>query len=379
MTASPDIPTAQADATGRPDGVAQPACGSIVPPGRRTAFRCGADRRACRRALCRGPRRAGRCAGANHADPVAGRPIVTPAPTPQPALTPRHALLALAIVIVWGTNFVVIKLALAHLPPLLFATLRFTLAAIPGVFLLRRPAVPLGQLALYGILIGVGQFGLLFVAIGDGFAPGLASLIVQSQVFFTIGLALWLSSERVARVQIGALLLGAAGIGLIAAHTGGGTSLAGVALVLGAALAWAGGNIVQRQSAGVDMLAYVVWASLFAVPPLFVLSLVREGWPAMVGGVRDARWTTWAAVAWQSVGNTMFGYGAWGFLLTRYPAATIAPWSLLVPVFGMGAAAAWLGEPLSGWKLAAAALILGGLALNLVWPRARRWLVSPEG
>ena len=295
------------------------------------------------------------------------------------ALTPRDAVLALAIVAVWGTNFVVIKVALGHLPPLLFATLRFGLAAFPGVFLLRRPAVPLGALALYGILIGVGQFGLLFIAIDGRIAPGLASLVVQSQVFFTIGMALWLSGERLVMGQVVALALGAAGLGIIAAHSGGATSLAGIALVLAAALAWACGNMVQRRSVGVDMLAYVVWASLFAVPPLFLLSLAREGWPAIAAGVEGAGWTTWVAVVWQAVGNTMFGYGMWGLLLTRYPAATVAPWSLLVPLFGMGAAAAWLGEPLPAWKLFAAALILGGLALNLLWPRlARLWVTSSE-
>ena len=136
--------------------------------------------------------------------------------------------------------------------------------------------------------------------------------------------------------------------------------------------------MVQRRSVGVDMLAYVVWASLFAVPPLLILSLLREGWPAIAAGVQRAGWTTWAAVAWQAVGNTMFGYGAWGFLLTRYPAATVAPWSLLVPVFGMGAAAAWLGEPLPGWKLAAGALILGGLGLSLLAPALVRRFTPPR-
>ena len=295
------------------------------------------------------------------------------------ALTPRHALLALAVVAVWGTNFVVIKLALGHLPPLLFATLRFTLAALPGVFLLKRPPVPLRTLALYGILIGVGQFGLLFIAMNGSIAPGLASLLMQSQVFLTIGLALWLGGEGLQRVQLVALTLGAAGLGVIATHTGGATSLGGVGLCLAASLSWACGNMVQRRSTGVDMLAYVVWASLFAVPPLFVLALWREGWPAMAAGVAAADWTTWAAIVWQAIGNTMFGYGVWGFLLTRYPAAIVAPWSLLVPVFGMAAAAAILGEPLPPWKLAAGALILGGLALTLFWPHfARRFSRSLE-
>lgn len=293
-------------------------------------------------------------------------------------LTPRHTLLAVAIVAVWGTNFVVIKLALAHLPPLLFATLRFTLAAFPGVFLLRRPAVPLRQLATYGILTGVGQFGLLFIAIHGGFAPGLASLVIQSHVFFTIGLALWLSGERLCPAQLVALALGAAGIAVIGANTGGTTTLGGVAMVLGAALAWASSNMIQRRAIGVNMLAYVVWASLFAVPPLLLLSLWIDGWPAIVAGIRGAGTTTWAAVMWQAVGNTMFGYGAWGFLLTRYPAATVAPWSLLVPVFGMTTAAWWLAEPLPGWKLGAAAMILGGLALNVWWPRFARTTISQE-
>lgn len=294
------------------------------------------------------------------------------------ALTPRHALLALAVAAVWGTNFVIIKLALAHLPPLLFATLRFALAAIPGVFFLRRPKVPLAQIALYGILIGVGQFGLLFIAINGRIAPGLASLVVQSQVFFTIGLAMLMTGERLRAIQIVALAMGAAGIALIGANTGGATSLTGIVLVLGAAFSWACGNIVQRRSVGVDMLAYVVWASLFAIPPLFALSIALEGWTAIVAGVANADASTWGAVAWQAIGNTMFGYGAWGFLLTRYPAATVAPWSLLVPVFGIAAAAWWLAEPLPGWKIAAGALVFGGLAINLFWPQfSRRFLSRP--
>ena len=76
----------------------------------------------------------------------------------------RHFFLALAVVAVWGTNFVVIKLALGQLPPLLFGALRFAFALLPAVFFLRRPAVPWANLAGYGLLIGAGQFGLLYLA-----------------------------------------------------------------------------------------------------------------------------------------------------------------------------------------------------------------------
>jgi O-acetylserine/cysteine efflux transporter len=119
------------------------------------------------------------------------------------------------------------------------------------------------------------------------------------------------------------------------------------------------------------MLAFVVWASLFSIPPLAVLSLVFEGWPAIAQGLAAADAATWATVLWQSVGNTLFGYAVWGWLLSRYPAATIAPMSLLVPVFGMAASAVWLGEALPAWKLAAAALVIAGLAVNVFWPGVR--------
>ncbi|MFZ4690473.1 MAG: EamA family transporter [Polymorphobacter sp.] len=280
----------------------------------------------------------------------------------------RAFLLALAVVAVWGTNFVVIRLGLDALPPLLFAALRFAAVVVPMVFLVKRPPLPWRDLAAYGLFIGVGQFGLLFIAIDGLIAPGLASLVVQVQVVFTIGLAMRGTGERLAPVQYAALALAVAGIGIILAHTGGTTTPLGVALVVGAALGWSLGNMVQRRAGRVDMLAFVVWSSLFAVPPLFALALLFEGPGRIVEAVTAASAGVWAAVAWQAVGNTMFGYGAWGWLLARYPAASVAPMALLVPVFGMGAAAWWLGEPLPAWKLAAAALIIGGLAVNLFGP-----------
>ena len=282
-----------------------------------------------------------------------------------------HLLLAVAVVAVWGTNFVVIKLGLAHLPPLLFAALRFFFAVVPAVFFLPRPAVPWRDLAAYGVLIGAGQFGLLFIAMHGHISPGLASLVIQTQVFFTIGLAMWLSHEKLRAYQGVALLLALAGIAVIASHTDGTTTVGGLGLVLVAALSWAGGNLVSRRAGSVNMLAYVVWASMFSVPPLLLFSLVMEGWPAIAQGLRQADAATWAAVLWQTVGNTLFGYTAWAWLLARHPAATVSPMALLVPVFGMGASAWWLGEPLPWWKLQAAALVLAGLALNLLWPRLR--------
>jgi O-acetylserine/cysteine efflux transporter len=272
---------------------------------------------------------------------------------------------------VWGSNFVVIRAGLAHLPPLLFAFLRFALVLVPAVFFLKRPAVAWRNLVTYGVLIGAGNFGLLYIAMNGHITPGLASLVLQTQVFFTIGLAMYLTGDRMQRYQGLALALALAGILIILAHTDTATTPLGMVLALGAALGWASGNMVIRATPSVDMLPFVVWASLFSAPPLLLLSLVFEGWPLIRDSLAAAGPDAWAAVIWQSVANTMFGYSVWGWLLARYPAATVAPMSLLVPVFGMAASAVWLSEPLPGWKLAAAGLVLSGLALNLLWPKLR--------
>ncbi len=301
----------------------------------------------------------------------------------QSVIPARHLLLAFAVVFVWGTNFVVIRLALDTLPPLLFATLRYLLAALPFMLLVKRPQVPWRNLAAYGVLIGVGQFGLLFIAMQRDISPGLASLVIQSQVFFTMALAMVLSGDRPRLFQILASVVAAIGMVVIALRTDGSTTLPGLLLVTLAAISWAAGNIVARSAAlaqqarggePLNMLGYVVWSSAFAVPPLFLLSLWFEGWPRIVAGVTHAGWSTWLAVLWQSYGNTIFGYGAWAWLLGRYAAASVSPMALLVPVFGMAASALLLGERMPGWKLLAAGLVLLGLTINVLWPHVqRRW------
>lgn len=299
-------------------------------------------------------------------------PVVATALTRPAALPASHLLLALAVIIVWGTNFVVIRVGLDALPPLTFATLRFAFAFLPAALFVPRPRVAWRALALYGVLIGFGQFGLLFIAMNGRISPGLASLVVQSQVFFTIALAMRGRGERLAPYQLVALLLATAGIALIAGLAGGSATPVGLALVLIAAMAWAGGNHVARESGVRNMLAFVIWASLFSVPPLLAAALILEGPQAISAALVAAGPGTWAAVLWQAAGNTLFGYAAWGWLLAQHPAATVTPLAMLVPVFGIGASALLLGEALPVWKVGAAALVIGGLAINTLWPIAGR-------
>jgi O-acetylserine/cysteine efflux transporter len=289
-------------------------------------------------------------------------------------MPPLHIALALLVVAVWGTNFVVIKIGLRDFPPFLFATLRFALTALPWMLFIRRPQARWRWLALFGVFLGAGQFGFMFFAMRADISPGLASLVIQMQVFFTIGLSVLIFAEQVSRSALGGIALAAAGLGVIAWHTDATVTTAGIFMVLMAAFFWACASITVKQAAlqrgaRIDMFGFMVWSSVFAVPPLLILSLAFDGaatdWHAIAGAHADA----WAALAWQVIGNSLFGYVAWNWLLTRYDAATITPYALLVPVFGMGASALLLGEPLPVWKISAAALVMAGLALLTLMPR----------
>lgn len=283
-----------------------------------------------------------------------------------------HLLVALAVVAVWGTNFTVSKLGLATWPPLLFTALRFGFSALPA-FLLPRPQVPWTTLTVYGLLIGPGMFALMFTAMQGDISPGLASLVVQTQVFFTIGLSAWLQGERIARLQMLALAVAVAGILVIGwnvTSNAGDTVVTwrGLSLVLGAALSWALTNIVVKRAGKVDILPFMAWSSIPPAIALFALSFAVEG--ARWGqALHSAGAVAWSAALWQAVGNTLFGYGAWSWLLARHPAASVAPTALLVPVFGMGTSALVLGEALPLWKLVAAVLVMAGLALNILASR----------
>ncbi len=294
-------------------------------------------------------------------------------------LTFRHFLLALAVVFVWGTNFVVIKYALHVFPPITLAALRFIFVFFPAIFFIKRPPVSWGNLASYGIMIGAGLFGLLFYAMRADISPGLASLVIQTQVFFTIGCSMLMTGERMKPYQWPALLLAVGGIVVIGLHTDATTTVKGLVIVLVAALSWAGGNMAGKRAGNINMLAYVVWSAPFAALCLVIPAIALEGIPAIEAGLMHANALTWGAVVWQSVGNSLFGYAMWAWLLARYPSSTITPTALLVPVFGMSAASLLLHEPMPVWKIVAALMVIAGLAMNLLWPRiAAKFRLSRE-
>lgn len=288
-----------------------------------------------------------------------------------PAMSVRDLLLASLLITVWSSNFVVAPIGLRLVPPFTLATLRFAFAAVPAIFLVRRPRVSWARLASFGALFGVGQFGLLFLGIREGLAPSLAALILQMQVFFTAGFAAVFFGERVRLHSLFALGLAAAGLVLIGFKGETSAPATGVLLALLAALSWALCNMIGRQVDRAEMPAFIIWSSLLAIPPLLVATFWIEGPARLVSVILHPGAEIIAIVVWQSCANTIWGYTVWNRLLARYSAAQVAPLSLPVPIIAGLLSSLILGEPIFAWKIEACALVLAGLGVNLLAGRRR--------
>ncbi len=284
---------------------------------------------------------------------------------PAAALPIRRLLLALLIVAIWGSNFVAIKLALHDLPPLLLVTLRFIFVAVPAVFFLPRPAVPVRQLLVYGFSMFGFQFGFMFLGMKLGVSAGLASLILQFQVFVTLGLAVVFLKETVAWPQVVGALTATAGFVVVGLHTGGDVTVAGFLCLLLAAVSWAIGNLTSKRLGKVNALALVVWGSLPVAGAMAIASLVLEGPTLILHSLTHVGLTAVLSTAYTVYFSTLVAYSLWSWLLSHHPATTVTPFALLVPVFGMITSALFLGESLPAWKLLAATLVIAGLSLTI--------------
>jgi len=309
---------------------------------------------------------------------VPATPATTPAASAHPAPLPlRDLLLAAIVVVAWGVNFVVIKVGLAGVPPLLLGALRFTLAAFPAVLFVPRPRVALRWVVAYGATICVGQFAFLFSAMHLGMPAGLASLVLQAQAFFTIGIATVALGERWHLHGALGLALAAGGLWLIGAARGAGeVPVVGLILTLCAALSWAAGNVITKRMGPVDLLSLVVWSALVAPIPFLALSLALEGPDRIAASLAGLGWRSAAAVAYLAFVASLLGYTLWGRLLARHSTHRIAPLSLLVPVVGLLSASAFLGEELGPAQWVGGALVMAGLLVNVFGGRARAWWMA---
>jgi O-acetylserine/cysteine efflux transporter len=297
-----------------------------------------------------------------------------------PSLSGRDYAAALCVVLIWGTNFIAMKYALEDLTPFQLGAARYLFAIVPLILFVRPPKLGWKWIVLYGLFQGVGQFGLLFLSLRIGMSAALASVLLQTQVFFTALFGFLLLREHASRALLAALVLAALGLVCIAmnylspgANTGG-TTGTGFVLCLCAAAMWAASNIVvrlaQKSTPRFDVTAFMVWSSLVPIIPFVLLSLAfdppqtRWRWTA-------APWSTWVSLAYLGWFATILAYALWTGLLKRHPANRVAPFSLAVPVVGISSGMLVLGDVISGWQWAGVGLIVASLATLML---GARWL-----
>ncbi|MEU8894952.1 EamA family transporter [Nocardia sp. NPDC048505] len=296
----------------------------------------------------------------------------------------RDRLIGLSVVLLWGVNFIAIRVGLDHFPPFFFAGLRFAVLAIPVVLFVPRPQVPLRWLLLYGFGFGTLQFAFLFSAMRAGMPTGLASLVLQSSAPFTVVLGAIFLRERLRPIQLAGLGVAVAGMVVIGVDRAQSAALLPLLLTLAGGLGWAFGNLGSRKAAaggGVNTMHLTLWMAVVPPLPLFALSAVAEGptagWHALTDVGAASWWHALIAVAYIAVLATVVGSGMWTYLMSRYPAGTVAPLTLLVPVVGMAAAWAVLGESPSAWEVIGGLIVIAG-AFTATTAGAKAAAVAPE-
>ena len=281
----------------------------------------------------------------------------------------RDLVLVLMLVILWGSTFTVMKIGVVDVPPLLINTLRFALSAFPAILFIPRPKVPLWTLVGFGLILFAVKFTVLFTSLKLGLPAGLASIVLQVQVFFTILFAFLLMGERPGRMSLIGAGVALAGMLIFAEEKIENAALLPFLLALLAAMLWGFANIIVKKAKAPDILAFVVWASAVATPVLFAASLIVDGPERVFSTLAAPGWTTVLVTLYLSVGATLFGYSVWNGLISRYPVATVGPFALLIPVSGLACGAIFLGETFSLQAMIASAIVFLGLMINVFGDR----------
>lgn len=276
----------------------------------------------------------------------------------------KDFIIAVTVTCIWGVNFSVIKLGLASLDPFMLSGLRFLLCAFPLVFFIKKPDVKFIYLISYGIFLGVGLWGMIYVGIYFGISAGIASLVLQMGVFFTIALSYFILGDTIDISKKIAFVLALFAIGLIITITDGSVTYIGLAFVLFGALSWAVTNIIIKKAQTTQVFAFIVWSSLFSPVPLFLLAYLTQGEIVYIDFFQNLNQTAIFSILFQVYPTTLLGYWIWNLLLTKYPVSVVSPISLLVPIFGLLGSYIIFDESIGSIKLLACILIVIALIIN---------------
>ena len=288
----------------------------------------------------------------------------------------HHLLLAILVTALWGLNFSVIKLGLTSVDPFILAGLRFTLCALPAIFFIPKPDVAWRYIISYGLIFGIGLWGVVNLGIKSGLSAGIASLVLQFSAFFTMLLGAWVFKETISRYQLAGIGVALCGLLSIIFISDGSVTATGLVLVLFGAAAWSVTNIINKKARTKQVLAFLVWSSAFSPIPLFVLDYIVNGTSGYSALINQIDHRAVLSILFQVYPNTLFGYWVWNSLLRQYPVSTVAPLSLLVPIFGILGSVVIFDESLTPMKIVAVGLIVSGLAVGLYGQRISNALLA---
>lgn len=282
-----------------------------------------------------------------------------------------HLLLALLVVLIWGVNFLFVSIGLEEISPLLLCALRFLLSSVPAIFFVKLPNSSFKIIALYGFIMFALQFSFLFIGMNAGMPAGMASLLMQTQVFFSMFFAIIFLGEQPNLAQILGALVAFTGIGLVAMHFDSDISVVGFLCIIAAAATWGVGNLITKKIKGNSnhMMAIIAWGSFIACIPMFLLSWIFEGSSSFAYTYENLSWRGTVSLFYIVFASTWIGYGVWNWLIARYPVGVVAPFTLLVPIVAIVSSVVVLGEPFQLWKLAAGLLVIGGLCISILGTR----------
>lgn len=280
-------------------------------------------------------------------------------------MTPRHGALATLVAVIWGFNFVVIEWGMHGVPPLLFVAMRFTAVLVPAIFFVPRPDAPLRTVVMVGTFMSLGQFGLLYSSMHAGMPPGLAALVLQAQVLFTVLIAAGWLGERPTSRQVFGIMTGTAGLVVVGVGRGGHIGLGALLLCVGGALSWGIGNVVSRRASIASGLSLAVWSSLVVPVPLLALSLVLDGPSTVSHAITHLGWPALASTLYTAGLASLVGYSIFNGLLARYPASSVVPFVLIAPPVAMVSAWALLDQVPNAAELSGGAVVLVGVLVTV--------------
>jgi len=269
--------------------------------------------------------------------------------------------MALSIVVLWGLNFVALKIAVLSLPPIFLAGLRFFLISIPWIFFVQKPKVSKRQFFTLPITLGVLQYSLLYYGMSTGLSAGLSAVILQTQSFFTVIMSSILMKEKLRLNETFGLLIGMLGVIILLINNDGDFKIEAVLIILAAAISWGIANIQLKNLGNVNMVSFLIWISPIAAILLFIISFILEYDSVLKIDFSNLEIKIFLSIFYTAYLSTVIGFTMWQYLLNKYKSVQITPYGLLIPVTGSIFGYIILSEVLEIYQIISGIIIIIGL------------------